>query len=369
MKTSLLALLLAVSPAAADVPDASGKPAEAKREYTDAERKERDGAHALIAFVGDSYTADPAKAVFAMAAKKNVDALFHLGDFDYKHNPDLFGELLDRWLGEADDAKRAARIKAKEDFPEVKKVLAAMGNHEVDATLPQTAEEKAAKKKKVPDAKRNARLRQEYSDMLDARRPAGAQCEGEPGVMQACSFQGLFVVFVTPDIFGDQAGHADYIDKRMEKSAARWKICAWHKPSTKLQAGNNGDGVKWSVYEACRKHGAIIATAHEHGYSRTFVLESFKPITASAPDAQGNLVLEPGKSLTFVSAAGGAPFRAKGPNAGEAWQAKVYMSGDNPKGAGALFCEFGKGGADKARCWFEDIDGSVIDDFTLQSKL
>src|SRR5216110_1631698 len=40
-----------------------------------------------------------------------------------------------------------------------------------------------------------------------------------------------------------------------------WKICSWHKNQRVMQVGGKADEMGWRVYETCKDHGAIIATA------------------------------------------------------------------------------------------------------------
>lgn len=286
--------------------------------------KERIDAKIKVAFVGDSGLGRASTDVLKMVVSEKAELLVHLGDFDYVDSPKRFKKLLDDNIG---------------DLP----FLAAVGNHDISELSG-------------------------YEEILQARVPAGAVCEGRPGVIHACSFRGLFLVFAAVDMKGTDKGYADYIGSRMGPASERWKICAWHKPSPKIQAGTNGDGPGWAPYEACRAQGAIIATGHEHSYSRTHQLDSFPP--KDKPVSTSNqLELSPGKTFTFVSGAGGRRFRKAGPNAAKAWQAVVYMKEQNPRGAGALFCTFGAGAPEKAECYFKDIDGAEIDRFTIESKL
>jgi hypothetical protein len=39
-----------------------------------------------------------------------------------------------------------------------------------------------------------------------------------------------------------------------------------------MQVGVKKDAAGWGVYEACRKGGALIATAHDHSYAWTYAI-------------------------------------------------------------------------------------------------
>jgi hypothetical protein len=371
----VLALALA-SGASAEPPKVDGKPVETVK------KKPRVDAKLRLAFFGDSYTAKRGYAVLRLAKSEGADAVVHLGDFDYQHSPPKFKKMLDETIGE---------------LP----FFAAIGNHEVDA-----------KKDGKMDAARNKQLREDYSALIAKRAPKDASCSGEDGVQYSCHWRGVHLVLVTPDVLMSQASHEKFIAAELSsaESSERWKVCAWHKPHTKIQAGGNGDGPKWGVYEACRLQGALIATAHEHGYSRTFGLDQFDPtINPVSTKASDPIVLEPGKTFTFVSGAGGAKVRKMEGNAWKPFQARVYMrppakevfekhlktqvkqdklteekaqdlrkkrsDGDDETtaadegAAGALFCDFGKSKAEEAECFYKDIDGTEIDRFKVISKL
>src|SRR5437764_2670549 len=72
-----------------------------------------------------------------------------------------------------------------------------------------------------------------------------------------------------------------------------------------MQVGNRPDGVGWGAYEACRKGGAIIATAHEHSYARTRTLSNTQTQTVDAawPDAN-TLRVVPGSTFVFHAGLG-----------------------------------------------------------------
>ncbi len=132
----------------------------------------------------------------------------------------------------------------------------------------------------------------------------------------------------------------------------------------------------WSVYEACKDLGAIIATAHEHSYQRTRTLTSMKDLAVDASCADPNALCiatgSPGRSFAFVSGLGGHsvrdqtrclpaafPYGCKG-----AW-AKIYTA---TQGAtfGALFIVFNiDGDPTKAHGYFKNINGQIVDRFEI----
>jgi len=124
-----------------------------------------------------------------------------------------------------------------------------------------------------------------------------------------------------------------------------------------MQLGDKDNSVGWQAYEACRKGGAIVATAHEHSYSRTHLMDDFK--TQSVVSRSNILVIEKGKSFAFVSGLGGKSVRDQERDG--YWWAARYTE-DQGANYGALFCTFT---ADRATCHFRDISGRVPDRFEI----
>ena len=134
-----------------------------------------------------------------------------------------------------------------------------------------------------------------------------------------------------------------------------------------MQVGDKLDETGWWVYEECRKGGAIIATGHEHSYSRTHLMENFEEqIVASTSNT---LEIEKGRTFAFVSGIAGRTIRDQDDElASKPWWAFVYTSNQNAN-YGALFCAFNINGVkDKAHCYFKNIDDEVIDEFDIISN-
>lgn len=322
---ALAFLALPIQPSAAQIVEnpALGVPVET-------EVGPREPVDVKAAFVGDSTDGGRARAVFKLIRDEGAEVVFHQGDFDYEEDtskgPPRWKKLLDEALG---------------GLP----FIAALGNHDMEVSS-------------KPETKG---LDQAYVADL-AGRTGGAVCEGKLGIKAACAFRGLFVVSSAVTMRGGKRDqHAKFIREKMAESRARWKICAWHKVENKMQIGAKTDGPGWEVYEACREAGALVATAHEHTYSRTFLISDF-PTQAFDPKAP--LKIEPGKTIAFVSGLGGAAPRVRKRN--DPWMAAAYSRDDDKKAAGALFCHFRDAEAD---CYFKDVNGSTIDSFQLLSGL
>ncbi len=70
-----------------------------------------------------------------------------------------------------------------------------------------------------------------------------------------------------------------------------------------MQVGFKPTEVPLSTYDACRAEGAIIATAHEHSYSRTHLMSSFADQTILSTASEFGI--GPGQTFAFVSGLGG----------------------------------------------------------------
>lgn len=139
-----------------------------------------------------------------------------------------------------------------------------------------------------------------------------------------------------------------------------------------MQAGGKGDEAGWGVYEESRRGGAMVATAHEHSYSRTHLLSSMSSQAVAYPGSplvlwedDPRTVPDEGRSFVFVSGLGGRSIRDQ--EVSGAWFASILAS-DQGAQFGALFCSFGpRGSSLEADCYFRDITGRTADTFTVRS--
>jgi hypothetical protein len=285
-----------------------------------------------VAFIGDQGASSNALAVLALIQSEGADMVLHQGDLDYGDNPSAWDQRINDVLGPG--------------FP----YFTSIGNHDTGAW---------------------SEYQQKLLDRL-ARIPA-ATCTGNLGVKSSCSYQGLF--FILSGVGTKGVDHEAYIRNELAQTTAIWRICSWHKNQRKMQIGGQNDRTRWGVYEACREGGAIIATAHEHSYSRTKTLISMQSQTVDPDwlDPQQVRVAR-GASFVFVSGLAGKSVRNQerclpsvAPYGCNGEWASIYAS---QQGAthGALFCTFNVDAqADKARCYFKDIGGVVADEFTITS--
>ncbi len=272
-----------------------------------------------VAFVGDTGAKEDFQEVLNLIKRNNADLLVVLGDTDYGRGEQVWHNMVTSTLG---------------DEP----ALIAFGNHDYNDSDPEVIAELGMQ-----------RL---------ARRP-DVKCEGTYGEQFTCTFRGLY--FVLSSIgSGDlsRASHEQYIQTQLNKSdPSHWRFCVWHKNQRLMQVGGKSDEVGWTAYETCRSKGALIATGHEHNYSRTHLLSNMQNQVVSE---KGNtMTVREGASLVWVSGLGGKSIRDQ-QRSGDHW-ASIYTSN---QGAipGVLFGTFS---GNTANFEFININDQVIDKFTV----
>lgn len=287
-----------------------------------------------IAFIGDQGFNPDAEAVLRLVRSEGAGLLVHLGDFDYGDAPLRWESQTDKVLGR--------------DFPQ----FSVVGNH---------------------DAARWAGDTGYYSFVKSRMERLGVKdYVGRLGVQCAFRYRGIFFVFTSPNLrvtdYPIPKAHDAFIRDQLALDNSLWRISAWHVNQRRMQAGSKGNEAGWPVYEESRKGGAIIATAHEHSYSRTHLLSDFThQIVASR---ESDFALSRGKSFAFVSGLGGAAIRPQVDSiANGDWWAKVYTS-TQEAAHGALFGVFNAGGVpNRADFYFKDVRGRLVDRWTVRSDL
>ena len=210
-------------------------------------------------------------------------------------------------------------------------------------------------------------------DRLD--RITGATCTGTYGENSACTYQGLFFILSGGGERGTELENSNYIGDELSKDDSIWSICSWHHNQRVMQVGGKRSSVGWGPYEECRKGGAIIATGHEHSYHRTKTLSSteFQTVDPLWPSPD---LLRVGNGSTFVlvSGLGGRSIRDQErclptvpPYGCKGEWAHIYTT-DQGAIEGLLFIEFNvEGDPKKAKGYFKNIEGAIIDSFTIIS--
>ncbi len=277
-----------------------------------------------VAFIGDQGLGSGSRAVLNMIREEGADMVLHSGDFDYYDDPEGWDEMINETLGE--------------DFP----YFASIGNHDVVAW-------------------------EGYQQKLEERlaRISGAKCTGDLGVNSFCTYGGLF--FVLSGLGTIDSGRLSFLEEALASEEAQqslWRVCSWHKNRRLMQVGGKQDEIGWEPYEECRKAGAIIATGHEHSYSRTHLMENFE--TQSIASQSAALHIGPGRSFAFVSGLAGHSIRGQDDElASKPWWAAVHTSAQGAD-YGALFCVFNRDGVEnRGYCYFRDLNGVIADAFEV----
>ena len=294
-------------------------------------------ANLKVAFMGDQGLGPNSIAVLNLIKTEGAQAVLHSGDLEYTDNPAAWEAQINSVLGP--------------DFP----YFVAIGNHDELAW-------------NGPNG---------YQQYLISRfNRLGIGWSGNLGVQSTFHYKGLFFVITAPGIGNgfDNGSNHTYIRDQLAADHSVWSICSWHKNMKQMQVGGKEDETGWPVYEEARKGGAIMATAHEHSYSRTHLLSSM--INQTIAGTGNTLTLTKGNSFAFVSGLGGHSVRPQILSGG--WWASISaatcLSGDpvcQPNAnLGVLFGVFNVDGQpNKAFFYFKDINGRIVDSFTVISDI
>ena len=305
-----------------------------------------------VAFIADQSL--NGRAVLLLIKSEGADMVLHQGDFDYTNNPDEWYSMISNVLGD--------------DFP----YFATGGGHDIIKWS-------------------------EYQFLLYDRlnKIPGAECIGVLGEKSSCTYKGLFFILASPgillsdrDVFEKRAeesgfslveldgySYDSFIENQLNNNDHIWRVCSWARNMESMQVGDKGDATGWEVYNKCKDGGAIIATGHSHSYARTKTLiDMEKQIVDTQWPEPNRLRVKEGATFVFVSGLGGESIPSQtrcfpttypyGCN--EEW-ASIYTASQDAT-YGALFCTFNVDGQpNKAHCYFKNIDGVVIDEFTITS--
>ena len=287
-----------------------------------------------VAFIGDQGLGPNSIAVLNLIKDENAQMVLHQGDFDYEDDPDAWDKQISNVLGD--------------DFP----YFGTIGEH---------------------DQLKWNEYQQKLHDRL--KKNPDAQCIGDLGVKSSCTYKGLQFIQVGPGIKGSE--HGSFIENQLNNNDHIWSVCSWAMNMTGMQTGTQPSKIGWEVYENCKNAGAIIATGHEHVYSRTKTLIDIENQVVDPEWSERNkLRIKEDSTFVFVSGIGGKTIRTQErclplsyPYGCNGEWANIYTS-DQHATFGALFCTFNADGQpNKAYCYFKDIDGRIIDEFTITSFL
>ncbi len=277
-----------------------------------------------IAFIGDQGASKDSKRVLDLIVSEGADAVVHSGDLDYDDDPQGWEEMINDKLGP--------------NFP----YFVSIGNHD----------EKAWDGGDGYQARLEARLNR-----------IGLPWDGDLGVNSSVKFRGLQIILVGPGVMGKN--HAEYVRDVLAQDKSVWSIASWHKNMKDMQVGGKDDDAGWDVYRESRLGGAIIATGHEHSYSRTHLLSNIED--QSVIDTSDTLRVSMGETFVFVNGLGGKSIREQ--KRSGAWWASIYTEDQDAK-SGVLFGVFNKDGNERlADFYFKNIDGEIIDQFQVVSEV
>ncbi|MEE9349115.1 MAG: metallophosphoesterase [Flavobacteriaceae bacterium] len=311
-----------------------------------------------VAFIGDTGAGDNFQVVLDLIKNENANAVMHNGDLSYAEEDDQaeIDLLVPQWYN-------MVKNTLGDTFP----YFACVGNHE-------------------------QAYWHRYADLLEPHMTAnGITWTGDYGIMSSFSYKGIFYVITNPnDQDNDSwAGDSNFIRDKHASSNSRWKLSVFHRNQTKMQLGSKYNETGWRVYKESRKAGAIIQTAHEHSYHRTFELKNCQNTQVSHfDDTQSNPIIlrkdnssttiDEGTSFVSVNGLGGVETRdqdrclsgfGQGVNGDCQIWAKVYTSDQGSK-YGAQFAVFNYNGDENLSYWyFKNIDGEVIDEFYVRTTL
>ena len=278
-----------------------------------------------VAFIGDQGLGPDAIVVLNLIKNEGAQLVLHQGDFDYQDNPDEWDRQISDVLGS--------------DFA----YFASMGHHDVNAWSGYQ-EKLYDRLKKNPDA----------------------VCNGDLGVKSSCTYHGLFFILVAPGDYTNDSDYDLFIQKQLNDNDSNWRICSWHNDMESIQSEVKPNETGWEVYESCKNGGAIIANAHAHSYARSKTLIDFENQIVDPEWSEPNkLRVRDGATFTFISGLGGMPISGS-----VHYEWPIKYSSEHGATPGALFCTFNAGGQpNKAYCYFKNINGRIIDEFTITSFL
>ena len=286
-------------------------------------------ANLRVAFIGDQGLNANSIAVLELIKDERAELVLLQGDFDYVNCPDCWDRQISDVLGS--------------DFP----FFASVGNHEVQE-LNDYQEKMYDRLEKNPDA----------------------VCHGDLGIKSSCNYKGLFFLLAAPGIAGSD--HDSFIKKQLNNNDFMWRVCSWHYDIHAMQIESEPNKTGWEVYEACKNGGAIIANGHMHSYLRTKTLMYVENQIVNPEWPEPNkLTVKEGNTFVVVSGLAGQSIRIQDDCFPTSYPygcdelASVYTWHQDAN-YGALFCTFNVNGQpNKADCYFKDIDGKIIDEFTI----
>lgn len=293
----------------------------------------------VLAFMGDQGLRGRSKDVLRMIRQENASMVFHLGDFDYHQSP---GQWIRQIFGTLSDPDAAGHL--------VLDYFAVVGNHDIEELDIFADYSRKIRKYLHPDA-------------------AQCCCEGRVATKATCTYRGIAFLQIGHGLSCSEDSGKEWVERELQRLGPRypWKFCLFHVVQHKMQVESKGDEQGWEVYEACRRAGAIVASAHGHVYARTHLMSRFEDPQVIV-HTNRSLRVEPGHSFAFVSGLGGNSARPALPKRlQDPWWAAFLYKGAPRHGFGALFFHIGfRGDPLEALVYFKTVNGDIIDVFHVR---
>jgi len=283
----------------------------------------------LVAFIGDqggsTYLSSDLD-VLNLIKNEKAQLVVHQGDLGFEHdNPDEWDEKISSTLGK--------------DFP----YIASQGHHDKPWN--------------------------QYQIKLQERLNSDLICNGNLGIKSTCTYHNLLFTVIAPGEYTDDSDYDSFVQEQLRDNDSYWKICSMHNDMYSMQAEAKLNKTGMEVFEACRNGGAIVATGHQHFYARSGNIIEFVEPNNQRIDLEwsesNKLRVKEGSTFTFISGLGGSPVTNQA-----YYEWPVNYATEQNAAHGALFCIFNAGGQpNKAYCYFKDVDGAIVDSFTITSFL
>ena len=252
-----------------------------------------------VAFIGDqggSKFLSNDKAVIKLIKNENVELVIHQGDLGFEPaSPDEWDKMITENLGS--------------DFV----YLVSEGHHDQESW-------------------------DDYQPYLKERieRNSNIECKGNLGVKSICNYKDINVALIAPGEYTSDSDFDLYVEKELNKNESYWKICSMHNELHAMEAERKPGKTGMEVFEACKNAGAIIATGHDHLYSRTgniieFISSETRIADPESPELN-KLKISKGSTFMFTSGLGGSPIT----NHNNDWP--VNYSAKQNATYGGLFC-------------------------------
>lgn len=303
-----------------------------------------------IATIGDT-TMKEGKIAMELAKSKGIDLFVVNGDLTYAADPEGFDRTLSEVFGE--------------NFP----VFVTVGNHDTGIYTEY--------QEVVQD--RYERYRQSVAG-LDPL--TTLLCDGMIGVNSKCSFFNMALFF---NGLGSSCSNDDFLNEDLSEGLAAadsqdvvWRLVYIHKNQRLLQTGGKRDEVGVEAFENSLRYGAYVLNSHEHTYARTKELygvglkaDDFV-FREEADVLDGKEVINLGANSFGVVANGLGGKSIRDVEAGldkNPWWASTFHDASEGINYGVHVCEYGiNGEGNLAYCYFETLDGLIVDEYYLRSN-